>query len=611
MSPAKQNSDVPSSVLQERYGEAYFRGETSGFSAEGYAQVHADWSHWLPFFAREAGEGASWLDLGCAFGFLVDEAREAGFRAVGVDVSRYALREARRCHPSKKLNVVAAVGEELPFAPRSFDILTAFDILEHVPDPSVVLREAVTLLRPGGLLVVTTPDPIRFAAKESTHLSEEVPSWWLEAFGELGLNASFRFFQAPYNLEIVGRLRGPRPSLCWDALGEEEPIVDIEGSDALRVTLREGFETPATVAGRGVQNQAKLYLVNEGEEPLAIELHGDLDGHLPMRLAGVLRGELTPGEPLCFLLPSGGHELQVLVPTGWTTIRKLTFQARVATSQDLVLQLPFDLHERYALAAAVLARLVRQSARLLDIGGTMGGGEGHLAWAGDFFSPHDVTVLDTRPIDHPRHRTLDATAGIPFADRHFAIVVSQDVLEHVPELQRVAWLEEAWRVTGDLFLLGVPFASRGVVRADQTLRELILQDYDYDHTFLAEHLDLGHPSLPATEKFFRDRGASVAVLASGYLPLWEMAQMISARLSHPGQGTDWLASNREINRTFELAGACEPAYRHLLVIDRHARDLGAVLADLSPDRPPDLQPLIRLRDGLPASRLPGPAESDS
>ena len=119
MSPAKQNSDVPSSVLQERYGEAYFRGETSGFSAEGYAQVHADWSHWLPFFAREAGEGASWLDLGCAFGFLVDEAREAGFRAVGVDVSRYALREARRCHPSKKLNVVAAVGEELPFAPRS------------------------------------------------------------------------------------------------------------------------------------------------------------------------------------------------------------------------------------------------------------------------------------------------------------------------------------------------------------------------------------------------------------------------------------------------------------------------------------------------------------
>jgi hypothetical protein len=166
-----------------------------------------------------------------------------------------------------------------------------------------------------------------------------------------------------------------------------------------------------------------------------------------------------------------------------------------------------------------------------------------------------------------------------------------------------------------LLLLGVPFASAAVAQADRTLREMIRRDYAYDHPFLAEHLDLGHPSLPVTEAFFRERGASIAVLASGYLPVWEMAQIISARLSHPGQDATWLSANRKINQVYGLQAACEPSYRHLLVIDRRGRDLEPALENLRPTQLPDLEPLVRMEEALPASRLPaartGPPEGDS
>ena len=64
--------------LQEVYGRGYFHGANSGFASEGYGKVHATWKHWMPWVAREVGAGGRWLDLGCAYGFLVAEAREAG-----------------------------------------------------------------------------------------------------------------------------------------------------------------------------------------------------------------------------------------------------------------------------------------------------------------------------------------------------------------------------------------------------------------------------------------------------------------------------------------------------------------------------------------------------
>jgi SAM-dependent methyltransferase len=591
---------LPSQLLQERYGSGYFHGENSGFTSEGYDRVHGTWRHWMPFLAAEVGAGGRLLDLGCAYGFLVVEALESGFRALGVDASRFALAQAARHAAPAAGRLVAAHGERLPIADASVDVVTAFDVLEHVPRPELLVAEAARVLRPGGLFVAATPDPLLFDRSEPTHVAERPPAWWVRTLHEAGLEASIRFFQAPWNLELVARRGGPAPAVAYDRLGVADPVLDVAGTPRTLVALRGGFGEASADGGRIVGDGALVYLLNRGREPLDVELTVVLDEPASFKLAldgrvvGRSRavgagGEASYGFSTRVLVPAGGHNLRFAIDQGWARLRALRVRATAARREDLCATLPFDMYERYALAARVAALVAPDARRLLDVGGTMGGGAGHLAWSGDFFPGLGVEVVDARPADYPEHRLLDPQGPLPYADRAFPLVAALDVLEHVPPDAREAWLAELWRVTDRVLLLGNPFATAGVAEADQYLFELIRTRYGYEHAFLAEHLRHGHPDLETTRAFFLARGASVAVLPSGYLPAWTLLQTLNAWLSHPEQDQTYALANRLANRALGLASTAAPAYRHLLVIDRGGADHAAALDALVARRTPDLE----------------------
>lgn len=90
------------------------------------------------------------LDVGCAFGWSLDAAREIGLEAAGVELSDHAARVAGRRHDVRR-----GVSE---FESSSFDAVTMVDVLEHVRDPVSFLVEVRRVLRPGGVLALTTPD---------------------------------------------------------------------------------------------------------------------------------------------------------------------------------------------------------------------------------------------------------------------------------------------------------------------------------------------------------------------------------------------------------------------------------------------------------------------
>jgi ubiquinone/menaquinone biosynthesis C-methylase UbiE len=98
--------------------------------------------------------GRRLLDVGCYTGIFIEIANTAGWDALGVDPSAWAVNEARKTG----LKVVEGTLSTVPFPDEHFDVITMWDVIEHLGDPAGELARAHQLLRPGGTLVVHTMD---------------------------------------------------------------------------------------------------------------------------------------------------------------------------------------------------------------------------------------------------------------------------------------------------------------------------------------------------------------------------------------------------------------------------------------------------------------------
>jgi len=102
------------------------------------------------------------LDIGCGEGFFLFNASKAGYVTKGVELSRDAARYARK---EFGMDVEAKPLEELQLVENHFDVVTLWVVLEHVPYPLPLLKEVHRMLKPGGLLAVSTPNVGSMLAK--------------------------------------------------------------------------------------------------------------------------------------------------------------------------------------------------------------------------------------------------------------------------------------------------------------------------------------------------------------------------------------------------------------------------------------------------------------
>ena len=115
------------------------------------------------------------LDVGCSAGSFLLAARERGWHVRGIDVSPDAVEHAATAHG---LDVRVATLDDAAFPEAAFDVVTLFECIEHLLQPSRALRAAHRLLRDGGLLVITTPNVDGFVPRITYQLLGRTIGAW-------------------------------------------------------------------------------------------------------------------------------------------------------------------------------------------------------------------------------------------------------------------------------------------------------------------------------------------------------------------------------------------------------------------------------------------------
>ena len=136
----------------------YVHGYNLGVETESYFErkdeLLAQYDLEVALLEREVGGPGAVLELGSAGGFFLEAARRRGWRASGIELSPVAARYSKE---ELGLEVFEGLLADAPYAPASFDLAVADNVLEHTTDPLGVLGDLGRLLRPGGHLLVVVP----------------------------------------------------------------------------------------------------------------------------------------------------------------------------------------------------------------------------------------------------------------------------------------------------------------------------------------------------------------------------------------------------------------------------------------------------------------------
>ena len=170
-----------SAILKLYSDQEYYVSEVAGQGYDEYLEVR---HNWIKTFTRRLEqianyrEASPWdqlpitnyqlpgrvLDIGCGPGFFLEAAQAKGYDAFGLDPSEYIVKVASEKFGGR---IQKGVIESADYPAEHFDLVVAFDTFEHVYHPLEWLTAVRRVLKPGGLLAITTPDPTSLLAKIS------------------------------------------------------------------------------------------------------------------------------------------------------------------------------------------------------------------------------------------------------------------------------------------------------------------------------------------------------------------------------------------------------------------------------------------------------------
>lgn len=234
---------LPTTSISEMYQVGYWRSaEARNF---GYTDYLRDRDRYLRTFHLRSKvidhykpSPGRVLDIGCAAGFFLKVMEAKGWETTGVELSAFMANYART--ELKLNNVFTGTLEEQPFDAESFDVITLWDVIEHLEDPRAVLATAKRLLKNDGILVLETQNVesvfARLMGRRWHHYKFEEHLWHfspttlsallgLESFAvtEMSARRAGKFVTMNFVIERSARIHSALPRLlqplrCFGAL---------------------------------------------------------------------------------------------------------------------------------------------------------------------------------------------------------------------------------------------------------------------------------------------------------------------------------------------------------------------------------------------------------
>ena len=164
------NPRLKNKYLKELYSEEYFKNDHS--SILGYSNYLQDQKNIIKTFDKRLKAIEAFvfpgklLDIGCATGFFMHSAKIRGWKVEGVEISEYAASYAKECF-AFKIYVGDVLQINLPA--NTYDLITMWDVVEHLTNPVEVIQALKRTLKKNGLLVFSTPDVGSLPAKLIKH----------------------------------------------------------------------------------------------------------------------------------------------------------------------------------------------------------------------------------------------------------------------------------------------------------------------------------------------------------------------------------------------------------------------------------------------------------
>jgi SAM-dependent methyltransferase len=227
----------------------YTQGYFSGDHADGYADylgaepvLRREFARTVDFIRRFRRAGKL-LEIGCAYGFFLQEARRY-FTVSGIELADDAAAYCRR----QGLAVAAGTADDIERGGGPFDVIVLLDVIEHLPDPQATMRALAHALAPGGVIVLTTGDFASLAARalgSAWRLMTPPQHLWFFTASSMerlaaGAGLEIASLDRPWKivpLSLVayhlGRMAGIRVKLPASRVG-----LPINLFDAMRVVLR-------------------------------------------------------------------------------------------------------------------------------------------------------------------------------------------------------------------------------------------------------------------------------------------------------------------------------------------------------------------------------------